>query len=121
MDTDGGLPDMVRARVGDALAASQPAVALLKDCLLRHGGGGGPESAAALMVGERRTPSSSSPACPPAGLRAAHLAAAWGGGVGLSLLAASPSLPLLPLCLGGEDRGGEGAGEGSEGRMACPV
>jgi hypothetical protein len=46
MDADGRLPDLVRARVGAALAASQPAVALLKECLLRGASGGAAAAAA---------------------------------------------------------------------------
>jgi hypothetical protein len=41
MDTDSELPDLVRTRVGDAVASCPPAMALLKEGLLQAAGPGG--------------------------------------------------------------------------------
>lgn len=54
MDTDSDLPDLVRTRVGDAVASCPPAMALLKEGLLQAAGpGGAGVEAPALQVGRR--------------------------------------------------------------------
>jgi hypothetical protein len=57
MDTDSDLPDLVRTRVGDAVASCPAAMALLKEGLLQAAGPGGTGvEAPALQVGRKGGP-----------------------------------------------------------------